>query len=308
MELRQLEYFVAVAEERHFGRAAARCDVVTSALSTSVQKLETELGVPLLRRTTRSVSVTEAGTVFLPEARRCLTAASGARAAVGALAGLSTGLLRIGGIPTFGLLDQPALLSRLRHEYPGLTVRYTRGTSTDLLGKVRAGQLDVAVLSLPDPAPADLTMLQLATGQVLIACAPEHRLAGRRTVGPDELAAEDFVAPPPGSRGRDYIDQIFSKAGVAPNIPHEVDDAAAMLDFVEAGLGVALVIEPIAASRPALHTLTIAEPSFTWTVAVLAPPADQLSPAARAVLDMISTARPGPPPRTAPPGRADGSA
>ena len=138
MELRQLEQFVAVAEERHFGRAAVRCNVVTSVVSTSVRALEDELGAPLLRRTTRSVALTEAGAGFLVEARRCLAAASAARDAVAGVRDLLTGSLRLGGVPTFDILDQPAVLNRLRTQYPGLNIRYTRGTSTALLDAVRA--------------------------------------------------------------------------------------------------------------------------------------------------------------------------
>lgn len=293
MELRQLEQFVAVAEERHFARAAARCNVVPSALSTSVRGLERELGAPLLRRTTRTVSLTEAGAVFLAEARRCLTAAAAARAAVGDFRHLLSGSLRVGGIPTFALLDQPALLNRIHQEHPGLNIRYTRGTSTALLEGVRAGHLDVAVLSLPDPPPSDVTILEVASGRVLIACHCEHRLARRATVPLDELAGESFVAPPPGSRGRDYIDRIFTRAGIAANVPYEVNDVATMLDFVEKGLGVALVIDPMAASRSTLSSIPIEEPSFAWTVAVVAPPADQLAPAARVFLDLIDPAVPG---------------
>lgn len=287
MELRQLEQFVAVAEEHHFGRAAARCNVVPSAFSTSIRGLERELGVPLLRRTTRTVSLTEAGTLFLAEARRCLAAAAAARGVVSDVRNLMAGSLRVGGIPTFDLLDQPALLQRMRRDHPAVTIRYTRGTSHHLIDAVRGGRLDIAVVSLPDPAPTDLTVIRVATGPLVIACHPEHRLAGRSGVGLGELARESFVATPPGSQGRYLIDRIFMAAGAEPDIPYEVTDVPAMLDFVETGLGVPLVTESLAAGRSQLCVVAIDEPSYTWTLAVVAPPAGQIAPAACTFLDLL---------------------
>jgi DNA-binding transcriptional LysR family regulator len=277
MELRQLEQFVAVAEERHFARAAARCDVVPSAVSTAVRVLERELGVVLM---------------FLAEARKVLAAAAFARTSVGDMRNLLRGSLRVGGIPTFGLLDQPALLHRMHQMHPGLAIRYTRGTSTALLEDVHAGRLDVAVLSLPEFVPADLSVVEIARGQVLMACHSGHRLADRESVCLNDLAAECFVAPEPGSRGRDYIDRIFARAGVQPNVPYEVNDVATMLDFIETGLGVGLVIEPIAVGRRGLRAIPIEEHVFTWRVGVVAPSAEQLVPAARALLELITTAEP----------------
>ncbi|BEL03318.1 LysR substrate-binding domain-containing protein [Actinoplanes sichuanensis] len=287
MELRQLEQFVAVAEEHHSGRAAARCNVVPSAFSTSIRGLERELGVPLLRRTTRSVSLTEAGALFLAEARRCLAAAAAARSVVTDVRNLLAGSLRVGGIPTFDLLDQPALLQRIRREHPALAVRYTPGTTEHLIDAVRGGRLDVAVVSQPDPAPADLTVVEVATGPLVVACHRGHRLAGHTGVGPHELARESFVATPPGSQGRALIDRIFREAGREPDIPYEVTDVAAMLDFVETGLGVALVTDSLTAGRPDLRTVPIDEPSYTWTLAVIAPPTGQIPPAAEAFLDLL---------------------
>ena len=287
MELRQLEQFVAVADEGHFARAAARCAVVPSAVSTTVRVLERELGAPLLRRTTRSVALTDAGRAFLAEARKCLAAADSARSAVGNVRCLLGGTLRLGGIPTFGLIDQPAVLRRLRERHPGLAVRYHRGTSALLIEAVRAGRLDLAIVVLPDPLPADLTVLEVARGAVLLACHGGHRLAGRPAVTTADLADECFVATLPGSSGRDYVHRIFAAAGRPPNIPYEVDDLSALLDFVEQGLGVGLVIDPVALSRPALHTVPIADLSFTWIIGLVAPPEGQISPAAQALIDLI---------------------
>ena len=287
MELRQLEQFVAVAEERHFARAAARCAVLPSSLSTSIKALETELGVALFRRTTRSVAVSEAGRAFLVHARNCLAEASAARAAVDNVRVLLNGSITVGGIPTPGLVDQPGLLKYLRAEHPALSIYYTRDTSSALIDGVRAGRLDVAFVSLPDPPPADLTVVEVANGPVMVVCHRDHELVDQKSVRPADLVDEAFVASQPGSRGHQYIDRIFDLARRPRNVPYEVNDVATMLDFVEAGLGVALVPAELAADRHDLHLLAIDDGSFTWTMAAIAPPKEQISPAAHALLDRL---------------------
>src|SRR5260370_19031886 len=124
MELRQLERFLAVAEQGHFTRAASRCRISQSALSASIRSLERELDSRLFVRTTRKVELTEAGRVLLEEARRTLGAAASARESVLAVRGLLPGSLRVGGIPTPGLLDPAALLARFRHHHPTVDIRY----------------------------------------------------------------------------------------------------------------------------------------------------------------------------------------
>ena len=287
MELRQLELFVAVAEERHFARAAARCSVVPSAASTSIRLLERELGVPLLRRTTRSVSLTEAGSAFLVEAIKCLAAAAAARAAVGDVRGLLGGSLTVGGIPTPGMLDQAGLLRRFNTDHPKLSIKYVRGTSAALVDDVRTGRLDVAIVSLPELVPADLSVVEVGHGTIMVACHASHRLAGRDEVTVEELADEVFVACQPGSRGRDYIGRIFQLAGRPGNVPYEVNDIATMLEFVEQNLGVALTVAAMTADRPALRAIPIADASFGWTVGAIALGPEQVAPAARAFMDLI---------------------
>src|SRR5262249_60269980 len=124
MELRQLEHFLAVAQEGHFTRAASRCRMSQSALSASIRSLERELDSRLFVRTTRKVELTEAGRVLLEEARRTLAAAASARESVLAVRGLLRGSLRGGGIPTPGLLAQAAPPARLRGQPPPVGTRY----------------------------------------------------------------------------------------------------------------------------------------------------------------------------------------
>ena len=288
MELRQLEQFVAVAEERHFARAAVRCEVPPSTLSTSIKELETELGVALFRRTARSVAASEAGRAFLAYARNGLAAAAAARAAVDDDRALLDGSITIGGIPTLGLVDQPGLLRDLRADHPALSIYYTRDTSSALVDGVRAGRLDVAFVSLPDPPPTDLPGSEGAHGPATTAGHPPQPRAKQDAGRPADLADEAFVASEPGSRGQQYIDRIFDQARKPRNVPYEVNDVATMLDFVEAGLGIALIPAALADGRRELHLLAVDDESFTWTMAAIAPSKDQISPAARTLLDLLA--------------------
>jgi DNA-binding transcriptional LysR family regulator len=285
MELRQLEHFVAVAEEGVFARAAVRCQVAPSVLSTSIRSLERDLGAQLFRRTTRQVDLTAAGQALLPQARLTLAAAVAARAAVDDLRGVISGRLAVGGIPTSGLLDQAAALETFAARFPRVEIRYRRDTSDALLDALREGRLDVGIVSLPASPPAGLTVRELARGPILLACPAGHRLAGRASVTCHDLAGERFVAGQPGSRGHDYVARIFAAADTVPTAPHEVPDVSTMLDFVERGLGVALVIDGMISDRPGLRTVPIDHEALTWTLgAVTAPVA---TPATRELLALL---------------------
>ena len=171
MELRQLEQFVAVAEERHFTRAAARCHIVQSALSTSIRGLERELGAALFLRTTRRVQLTGAGQALLAEAQRTLSAeAAAARDAVHDVQNMVRGLLRVGGTHSWLLLDQAAVLARFRTLHPHVEIRYTRGTSMSLIDAIQRGGLDIALVTRPPRLPAGLAATDLLTEPVALVC------------------------------------------------------------------------------------------------------------------------------------------
>jgi DNA-binding transcriptional LysR family regulator len=288
VELRQLEQFVAVAEENQFTRAAARCGIAASALSTSIRAFEHELGTQLFARTTRRVSLTATGHVLLVEARKTLAAAAATRAVVDSLQEPVRGSLAVGGIPTTGVVDQPALLQRFRTRHPGVVVRYTRDVSTALIGAVREGTLDVAIASLPPGDPlGDLHVLELANGPVLLACHPLHRLAGHRRVTAADLAGEDFVVGLPGSHGRLVLERLFAATGIGATISYEVNDIPTLLDFVEHGLGVTLAVAPFVVGRPKLCTVPLADRSVTWTLAAITRHQPTSTPTARALLGML---------------------
>src|SRR5882757_7843025 len=157
MELRQLEYFVAVAEECHFTRAAKRMHVAQSGLSSSIRSLERELGASLFVRSTRQVELTPAGHALLVEARRALNATDAARDAVAAVQGLIRGSLAVGSLQCLHVVHLPAVLARFHTAHPGVEIRLRHGGSNELADQVRTGRLDLAFVSLPMRAADDVT-------------------------------------------------------------------------------------------------------------------------------------------------------
>ena len=292
MELRQLEQFVAVAEEGQFTRAATRCRIAQSALSASIRSLEGELGAPLFLRTTRRVALTEVGRALLPEARRTLDAAENAWTVVRDTKALSRGRLAVGGIPTFALLDQPDLLRRFSAAHPGIDIHYRRDTSGALIADVRDGTLALAFVSLPPQPPAGLRTTVITTAPIVFCCRADHHLAEHRTVTIEELAKESFVGAPPGAVGVETVDRAFAAAGTQRTVTYEVYDLGTTLDFVEQGLGITLMLEALTVGRPDLRTIGIADESLVWTLAAVTPPEEKTTAAAEELIKLIRRDRP----------------
>ncbi len=265
MELKQLQHFVAVAQERHFTRAAQRVHIVQSALSASVRSLEDELGARLFVRSTRQVRLTSAGAALYDKALAVLHAAREAREVVAEVQGLRRGSLAVGSVPSLpAFLDLPALLARFRERHPEVDIRLGQGSAGALLEQVRDGRLDLAFLPLSEP-PGDLQTRVIVCEELVLACAPEHALAGREGVRLGELTGECFVDFEPGWGTRKLVDKVFAAAGVERRIAFEVSDLGTVLDLVARGLGVALVPEPVAGARlPALGMARLAAPSICW--------------------------------------------
>lgn len=239
MELRQLAYAVAVADEGTFTAAARSCHVVQSALSHQIARLETELGATLFERTSRSLTITAAGHAFLPCARRALAAVEQARADVVASAGVMTGPLRIGAIPTLTALGLAAEIAEFRSAHPHIEVKLAAGTSGDLVDQVRDGALDVAFIGVaPDYVARGVAERELAVEQ-LAALVPETE--GRSSVRLADLSEVDFVDFARGTAARRQTDLAFEKAGVSRQVAYEVGTTEFAEDFVSRGLGVALV-------------------------------------------------------------------
>ena len=293
MEIRQLQHFMAVAEEQHFTRAAHRVNIVQSALSSSVRALEDELGAKLFVRTTRQVRLTAAGRLFRDKARVALDAVEDAREAVAALNGLKRGKLAIGTVQSLpAFLDLPSLLASFHVQHPGIEVRLFQGSASHLLDKVGSGRLDLAILPLCEP-PSEIETKMIACEALVVVCAPSHPLAGRRDVPLSALGNDTFVDFEPSWGTRQLVDRGFAEAGVERRTAFEVSDLDTLLDLVARGLGIALVPETIAeARRPAVGIIELAGPEMCWelVVAYAAAGKEQQGPAdslPRAFLELL---------------------
>ncbi|HEV2343498.1 MAG TPA: LysR family transcriptional regulator [Actinocrinis sp.] len=241
MELRQLEHFVAVAQECHFTRAAKRLHIAQSGLSASIRSLERELGAPLFLRSTRQVQLTPAGQALLVEALRALAASNAAKDAVAAVQGLLRGSLSIGSLQCLHAVHLPTLLAGFLSAHPGLEIRLRQGGSGELIELVRAGRLDMAFVSRPPRPAEDVVVTALDREPLVLACALDHRLAALDRAKPADLTDEQFVDFPADWGTRDLADRVLAAAGVERRVGLEVTDVHSLLDLVAFGLGVALV-------------------------------------------------------------------
>ncbi|MEU0317015.1 LysR family transcriptional regulator [Nocardioides sp. NPDC006273] len=253
MELRHLRYFVAVAEERHFGRAAERLHMAQPPLSQQIRQLEAELGLTLLTRTTRRVDLTPAGAAYLERAREILGAVDAAAHEAASIASGRRGRLLIGcvGSATYSLL--PALARTLRAELPEVEFGF-RGEmlSPDQAAALTDGTLDLGLLRpLPtgNSGVPGLSITHLRQENLLVAIPKDHRFAGRRRVRIADLDGEDLVIHAGSGRSamNALIQELFDSAGIRSHIAHEVAETSTLVTFVAAGLGVAIVPEPTAA-------------------------------------------------------------
>lgn len=293
MELRQLQNFVAVAEEQHFTRAARRMNVVQSALSTSIRLLEEELGADLFVRSTRQVRMTEAGRVLLEKARIALDAVRDAREAVAAVQGLKLGTVNIGTVQSLpAFLDLPSLLSEFHGSYPGIEVRLMQGSSTDLLDGIHNSRIDLAFLPMCEP-PNGIAAEMIACEALVLATAENHKLAGQTGVTLEALSHEPFVDFARDWGTRRLVDRAFVEARLERSIAFEVSDLDTLLQLVERGLGVALLPEPLAkTSRFALGVSELAEPEICWELVVAYSARQGSARAARIMLDLIKSRSP----------------
>lgn len=283
MELRHLQHFIAVAEERNFTRAARRVHIVQSALSTSIRALEEELQARLFVRGPRQVHLTPAGRAFLEKAREVLRVIDIGRETVAEIEGLRSGSLSIGtvhSLPAF--LDLPSLIARFHKANPGIEVRLRQGDSAGLVAQLRTGSLDLAFLPLLDP-PDDIVTGIVACEDLVVATPPRHPLAGRSGVPLQELIDYSFVDFETGWGTRPLIDRAFAQADLQRRTIFDVTDLETIVDLVGRGLGIALLPETIAGTRcPGISVAQLAEPAICWELVVAHVRGDGAKPVNRA--------------------------
>ncbi|MEU3165944.1 LysR family transcriptional regulator [Streptosporangium sp. NPDC006930] len=268
MQLQQLAYFVAVAEARHFTQAAERMRVAQPSLSKQIKALEAELGASLFSRARGNVTLTPAGEALLPLARRMLADAETARSEVGELVGLRRGRVRLGATPSLcaGLLADA--LARFHHAYPGIELFVEEGGSRDLVRTLARGQLDLALIIMPlhsdDPALVTEEILR----ENLVVASPSNDHARKPYARIEELRRRPMVMFRRGYDLREATLSACRQAGFEPMFAVEGGEMDAVLRFVEAGLGVALVPSMVLDGRPGLAGTPLAPPGLRRTIAI----------------------------------------
>jgi len=291
MDIRQLRYFEAVARHRHFTRAADELHVAQSALSHQVRALESELGVELLRRTTRTVQPTEAGELVAARARSVLAETVALRAEIDALRGLSRGQVNVGAMLFGGELDIPSLLAQFTAAYPNIEIGLQEGTAQHMNELLTAGRLDLA-FALEATLPEGLAHLPLSTEDLAVALTPEHPLAGQDAVHVRDFADERLIAFHRGSSIRHAVDTAFERAGVVPRIALEANDLSLARSLVARGIGIAILPRSFLERPGAPITIRPLAPPLRLEVVLWWRAQRRLSPAARAFVDFAQRNRP----------------
>jgi DNA-binding transcriptional LysR family regulator len=246
MELRHLRQFVAVAETRHFGQAAKRLFLAQPALSQSVRQLEAELGVTLLARTTRQVSLTPAGEFFYRQTVRLLAGLDDSVDSVRRIDDGRTGLVRIGFTGTAAFDRLPAIARALRQRLPDVVLEVHGDLLTPAqVDGLRSKDLDLAVLR-PPVAGDDLVVRTIATESLVLALPTDHRLAQEPALEVLDVAFENFVMySDTHSAVNDVVVRSCRTAGFTPRREHDAPDTSVLLALVAAGLGIAMVPESV---------------------------------------------------------------
>ncbi|MGE2716733.1 LysR substrate-binding domain-containing protein [Mycolicibacterium litorale] len=285
MELRQLEYFVAVAEEANFTRAAARVHVAQPAVSAQIARLERELGQPLFDRARRQVRLTAAGAAVLPHARAALTAVANARVAVEELAGLVRGSVVLATVTAHNV-DMPALLSDFHTAHPGVEITLTTADSDRLIEGVRSGRFDVVIASVGADEVPDGLAIDVTTDEPIDAAVERgDPWCDVDSVAVRALADRPLIALPQGTGLRRRLDEAFAATGLVPRIAFEASTPQELADLAARGLGVAIVPRSVARNRADLHPVAIT-PELRGRLVLAWRAGGPVSPAARALIGM----------------------
>jgi DNA-binding transcriptional LysR family regulator len=259
MELHQLRYFVAVAELRHFTKAARDLRIAQPSVSRAVRVLEEELGTQLFHRMKGNVALTSAGEVLLPWARRVLADVDGAALEVRELADLRRGRLAVGATPSLATTLLPPALARFHAAFPGVELVLHEAGSRDLVGELEQGALDIALVILPLRHEV-LETTPLLREELVVAVAPDHPLASRKTIAIADLRGVPLVMFRDGYDLRATTLAAFRRAGFEPTLALEGGEMDGVLRLAAAGLGVAVVPSLVIDPAGPLRAVRLADP------------------------------------------------
>jgi LysR family transcriptional activator of glutamate synthase operon len=293
VELRQLVYFDAVVRYGGFTRAAQRLHVAQPAVSAQIKQLETELGTTLLQRTTRRVTLTQAGELFLARARQALEQLDRARADLDELSTVQRGQVRIGATMILGSLDLPSALAQFRRRYPGVSLALQTGLIAELLDALHAGEVDLVLGPVHPGLPAHFLADPLVDESLVLVTAPGHPLAtglaAGRVVTLAAVRDEPFVCLRAGSGLHAILCAAAAGEGFVPRIEFETYSPASIRELVAAGLGVALLAASAARTPgPAIGVHRLDRPPWHPPIGLVWARGRPLTPAAKAFGDHVT--------------------
>ncbi len=289
VELRQVEHFLAVAGEMSFTRAAGRVQVVQSAVSTSIAKLERELGVELFDRTRQQIRLTAAGERFRAHAYDVLRAARTATESVGEFRGSLLGTVEFGSLISFGPVNVAGALGEFHRAHPSVRLRLhlSQSGASAYLSALIEGSLDLALISVPNRFPPQLDMRPLFEEPMVFVCRKDHPLARQKVLDLADLAAEDLIGFPSEFGLRRLVDSAFQDAGIQPQTRYEVPAGyPAIAELVRNGLGTTVMPASEAGRCRDLRPIALTE-VVMWQVYLASPPVAQLTPAAARLADIL---------------------
>lgn len=249
MDLRQLEYFVAVAEEANFTRAAERVHISQSGVSAQVRQLERELGADLIDRSSRVATLTAAGSAALGPAREALAAAAAVRQAVDDVSELLSGRLVVAMVTACTVTPLFDALAMFHRAHPGVEITLSEDSSERMIEQVRGGAIDLALVGCADSPPADLESYSLIREGLVAVVPSDHPLAKRRKITLGEVTRHPLVCLPRGTGIRSVFDRACAAHGLQPHVVLQASAPGAVVDLASRGLGIAIISESITAQR-----------------------------------------------------------
>ncbi|MCP8969218.1 LysR family transcriptional regulator [Ectobacillus ponti] len=280
MELRQLRYFMEVAEREHVTEAAEHLHVAQSAISLQIAKLEAELGVTLFERAGRNVKLTPIGRIFLTHVKTAMKAIDYAKEKVDEYLDPEHGTIKIGYPTSLASQLLPSVVSAFRNQHPYVSFHLRQGSYSFLIDAVKNGDINIAFLGPVPAKDTDIDTHILFTEHMSALLPASHRLAGRSSLYISDLRDEDFVLFPKGYVLQQIVVDACRQAGFVPNIKSEGEDMDAIKGLVSAGIGVSLLPDSTFSDTPPRFTVKIPveSPPVRRTVGIIVPRNRELSP------------------------------
>ena len=289
MELRQLQYLLAVVEEQSFTKAAARLHVAQPWVSAQVRQLEAEVGQSLLDRSPSGVRPTTVGAAVVPHARAALDAVTAVSDTVDQLAGLLRGHVTVATVPSVasGTVNLPRLLVDFHHQHPAIEIALLEDSSEQIVTALQNGLIDLGLVGETDPQPAGIDTQIVADEQVVAAVSPDHPLATQSAIAIGKLKDQSLISLPRGSGLRLRLEQACAAAGFTPRIAFQASDPRTLVALAAQGLGIAIITHAAAeTSAPDVKAVKITRPQVRARLKLAwRPQQRRTSPAAHALTE-----------------------